>query len=42
MRKTIPGVCLSLQECLDETESLIGEAAQADPDRWNIRNYPVR
>ena len=39
MRKTIPGVCLGLQECLDETESLIGEAAQADLDRWNIGNY---
>jgi hypothetical protein len=42
MRKTIPGVCLGLLECLDETENLIGAAAQADMDRWNIGNYPVR
>ena len=28
-----------LLACLEETEDLIGEAAQADMDRWNIGNY---
>ena len=42
MRKAVLCVCLGLLDCLEETESLIGEAAQAGLDRWNIRNYPVR
>ena len=33
------GLLSGLLACLDETEKLIGSAAQADMDRWDIDNY---